>query len=101
MADIKRLNYFTGQFLDAQDFKDEQTYLKEMRWRNNQILFTPGIRVGLAVAVTTDSKGVTLSPGVAFDAQGREIVVSPSTTGQPPLYPVPSDLTGVVSVVIS
>jgi hypothetical protein len=101
MADtIKRLNYFTGQFLDAQDFKDEQAYLKEMRWRDNQILFSPGVRVGLVVVASAAGTGVTVSPGVAFDDQGRELVILPSTTGQPN-YSVPPGMTGTVNVVIS
>jgi hypothetical protein len=100
-ADIKRLNYFTGQFLDAQDFKDEQTYHKEMRWRGNQLLFGRGVSVGLDVNPTADRRAVTVGPGVAFDAEGRELVILPRAAGTPPtLHNVPS-LTGPVNVVIS
>lgn len=100
MADIiKRLNYFTGQFLDAQDFRDEQTYLNEMRWRDNNLLLSAGVRSGLVVAATPDNKGVTVSAGVAFDSLGRELVVPALTP--PPVYAIPAGMTGLVRVVIS
>jgi hypothetical protein len=100
--DIKRLNYFTGQFLDAQDFKDEQTYHVEMRRRANQLLRTPGVISGLQATKTADSKGVTLTPGLALDAQGREVIILPPPAGQPiPVRAVPAGLTGAAIVTIA
>ena len=83
MADIKRLNYFNYQFLVENDFSDEQTYHLGMRRRHNIVLHSWGIADGLAVSKTGD-KEVTISPGLAIDNTGREIVL---------LDPVTVDLT--------
>ena len=70
---IKRLHYFNGQFLKEPDFTDEQTYHLEMRRRHQQHLHTPGIGWGLTVTAGTNK--VTVGPGMAIDALGREIIV--------------------------
>ena len=44
--EIKRLNYFTGQFLEATDFKDEQEYHIRMRRLGNCMLYSAGILDG-------------------------------------------------------
>lgn len=75
MPEVKRLNYFTSQFLVEKDFKDEQAYHVEMRRRHNQALHLFGIAKGLEVSKTGDRQ-VSVSPGVAIDKDGREIVLS-------------------------
>ena len=48
MADAdKRLRYFNGQFLQQEDFADEQTYHLDRQRRHNRDLHTPGIAEGL------------------------------------------------------
>lgn len=74
MDEVKRLNYFDSQFLKQKDFQDEQIYHRNMRYTHNRLLHSWGIADGLIVTKTGD-KGVTISPGVAIDNQGREIVV--------------------------
>ena len=84
---IKRLKYFTGQFLEALDFKAEQDYHVGMRRRGNQSLYRCGILDnGFQVsAVTGDTSKITISPGIGVDGQGREVVVaSPLTASLPP-----------------
>ena len=83
MADIKRLNYFNYQFLVENDFNDEQTYHLDMRRRHNTVLHSWGVADGLGVSKTGD-KEVTISPGIALDNNGREIIL---------LDPVKVDLT--------
>ena len=51
-TDMKRVNYFLGQFLEAQDFLDEQRYHVELRRRRNRLQYGPGILDGLAVTKT-------------------------------------------------
>jgi hypothetical protein len=77
MADpIKRLNYFKHQFLRASDFIDEQKYHMEMRRRHNRTLHTWGIAgSGLKVTFAQGATAVSVSPGMAVDNQGREIVL--------------------------
>src|SRR5262245_11463195 len=84
MADVKRTNYFDRQFLRAGDFQDEQSYHLDQRRRHNRLLHTPGVAEGLVVSGSNGSTSVTVSPGVAVDANGREIVLSdPNTLTMP------------------
>lgn len=69
----KRLNYFDHQFLRVDDFSDEQAYHLGMRRAHNRLLHSPGVAQGLAVA--HDGSTLAVSPGVALDGQGREIVL--------------------------
>ena len=64
---IKRLNYFTGQFLEEPDFKAEQLYHERMRRMLAYATYTPGILNGLAVA-KIDGGHVLVQKGFALDA---------------------------------
>lgn len=74
MADIKRLNYFNSQFLVERDFLDEQSYHITMRRLHNRALRSWGVVNGLNVTKSGDRQ-VSISPGLAVDNAGREIVV--------------------------
>ncbi len=76
---VKRLNYFTHQFLREQDFKDEQDYHVEMRRRHNRLFHSWGIVEGLEVHRKGEHE-ITINPGIAIDGQGREIVLLSSVT---------------------
>jgi hypothetical protein len=76
---VKRLNYFTHQFLREQDFKDEQKYHLEMRRRHNRLFHSWGVAEGLEVQ-RRGEREITISPGVAIDGEGREIVLLTSMT---------------------
>lgn len=82
MADqIKRLNFFKHQFLRASDFIDEQKYHVEMRRRHNRTLHTWGIAGGgLKVTFSQGATAVSVSPGMAIDSQGREIILTADRT---------------------
>jgi hypothetical protein len=77
--DIKRLNYFDHQFLHVQDFIDEQNYHLTMRRLHNRLLHTGGIANGLDVEIKKGANKVTVQPGVAFDIEGREIILGSQT----------------------
>jgi hypothetical protein len=81
--DIKRLNYFTSQFLVEEDFGDEQRYHLEMRRRHNRSLHSWGVADGGLEVTKTAEKGVQVGAGLAIDKEGNEIVL---------LDPVPVDL---------
>ena len=70
----KRLNYYTGQLLDADDFKDEQLYHIDALRSHNRNLHTWGIARGLNVEKIA-TKNVTISMGMAIDGLGRQIVL--------------------------
>jgi Chaperone of endosialidase len=74
--DIKRLNYFTNQFLVQEDFQAEQDYHRRMRHLHNQRSHTPGIVYGLEVTKKENTdRDVIISAGMAIDGDGQEIVV--------------------------
>jgi len=78
MADPpRRVNFFSGMVLTASDLAVEQEYHRGMRYLHNH-LHGHGTVTGLDVTVT--SGGVVVSPGVAIDACGREIVVAQPMT---------------------
>jgi hypothetical protein len=79
---IKRLNYFNGQFLRAQDFTDEQTYHMDQRRRHNRSLHTWGIASGLTLSFLSGATRLTVGQGTAIDGQGREIVLPDDTPTQ-------------------
>lgn len=79
MPDIKRLNYFTSQFLVEQDFNDEQAYHVGMRRRLNRSLHSWGVADSGLVVEKTGPKEVTIGPGMAIDKDGREIVLLSSS----------------------
>ena len=74
MAEIKRLNYFTSQFLIEGDFTAEQAYHMQMRRRHNSVAHTPGVADGLIVQRNSATE-VVISPGTAIDSLGREIAL--------------------------
>jgi hypothetical protein len=78
-----RIRYYDGEFLRAFDFGDEQTYHLEMRRRLNRYLHLYGIAQGLNLVNPTGSMDVTIMPGLAIDAYGREVYVfAPYTMGE-------------------
>lgn len=74
MAEIKRPNYFTFQFLVEKDFDDEQLYHMDMRRRHNRLLHTWGVADGLEVT-RVGANQVRVGAGTAIDRNGKEIVL--------------------------
>ena len=71
----QRLRYFNGQFLEEDDFADEQAYHLNRRRLHNQHLHTSGIIKGLEVH-REDSKRIRVKAGMALDSWGREIILN-------------------------
>jgi hypothetical protein len=72
---FERNNYFTGKRMTTRDFQDEQCYFNEKRWLINRTVHGWGVVCGLDVKPTEDNKGVEVTPGLAIDCCGREILV--------------------------
>src|SRR5512143_736838 len=75
MAEIKRANYFTSQFLEEEDFNDEQAYHLSSRRRHNRVLHTSGVVDGLDVTLVSGTQ-IQVGAGAAIDKDGREIVLA-------------------------
>ncbi len=71
---VKRLHYYDQQFLREPDFTDEQTYHKEMRRMLSAKLHSYGVVEGLAVSKKA-ARTITVSPGMALDFKGQEIIL--------------------------
>jgi len=76
---VKRLNYFKHQFLQEQDFKDEQSYHVSMRRLHTRLFHSWGVADGLVVRKKNERE-ITIEPGIAIDGAGREIVLSEQVT---------------------
>ncbi len=70
---LKRLNYFNGQLLKEDDFKDEQDYNIKALAAHNKNLHSWGIASGLDIKYEKGKKYVTLEKGMAVDRKGRQI----------------------------
>jgi len=75
---VKRVNYFNGEFLRADDFNDEQGYHVRNQRDHARLLHTPGVAEGLEIPDPTipGTTAVTVNAGVAFDALGQRIVLA-------------------------
>ncbi len=69
----RRNNYFYGKLMDELHFRMEQTYINRKRWLLNRLSLGTGVLCGLKVEAKNGQ--VCVSPGVAIDALGREIIV--------------------------
>lgn len=72
-APRRRVNYFDGRLLSAGDLAAEQQYARERTWLHNRMLHGQGVVSGFEVTVQGDD--LVVSPGMAIDGMGREIVL--------------------------
>jgi hypothetical protein len=77
---FERNKYFYGKLLSVRDFEAEQKYGIEKDRLINRLILGEGIVCGLEIQLKPQTEAntlnVTLTPGVALDRSGREIVVS-------------------------
>ncbi|MFH0957129.1 MAG: hypothetical protein V1897_00340, partial [Pseudomonadota bacterium] len=77
---FERNRYFYGKLLTVRDFETEQNYFRGKDALINRIIHGGGIACGLEVTIQEDEPTIDISPGVAIDCCGREIVVQESTS---------------------
>jgi hypothetical protein len=86
-----RNRYFTGKFMNALDFTNEQDYLVKRRWLQNRLFQGWGIACGLGVEHhwlrACQGRWVVIKPGIALDCRGREIIVRNEILYELPLPP--------------
>jgi len=70
---FQRNHYFYGKLLTVRDFEMEQSYFNDKRHLLNRLLHGTGIVCGLHAA-KSGLRGLSVSPGVAIDCDGREII---------------------------
>ena len=72
---FERNNYFHGKLLDVFHFELEQNYLNGKRWLLNRLISGHGVVCGLDVLPARDGRSVYVTPGVALDRAGHELIV--------------------------
>ena len=81
-AALKRPRFFTGKLLTAEDFELEQQYFREKLKRHNRSLHGFGVVSGLKV--TGGPAQISVSPGLALDCEGNEVVIGVVQSIVPP-----------------
>ena len=83
MRFFQRLNYFTGLFTTADDWRKEQAYHIHKHRLHTRGFHSPGIVQGegenLGVTVSDDGKVIVL-PGYAIDTRGRDLYLAEPIT---------------------
>jgi hypothetical protein len=75
----ERNRYFYGLMMDAERFQQDQDYFNHKRWLLNRFVSGTGVVCGLDLTHEKGKSSLTLSPGMAIDRAGHEIIV-PSAT---------------------
>jgi hypothetical protein len=89
LKSFSRPRYFYGQLLDVRHFEAEQEYFKRKLWMLNRMVSGFGVVCGLDVQVGSDGLSVVVTPGLAIDKHGREIVV-PCQSKETKIDPLPA-----------
>ena len=87
-----RNRYFYGKMLDVYHFELEQNYFNSKRWLLNRLVSGYGVVCGLNVLLSSDGKSLYVTPGVAIDKCGHEIVLCQPSVPVP--LPPPSSTAG-------
>lgn len=101
VPELKRLQYFFGQVLSPQDFRDEQTYFREKLKLHNRCLHGFGVVCGLEVVPVRridpcdpepdPHTRVRIRCGLAYDCAGNELVVRRDLIVDLPHQPPPPE----------
>ncbi len=76
---LTRNRYFAGHLLTAEDLENEQSYFVEKNRQHNRLLHGVGVVCGLEVKAAPERSGsVVVSPGIALDCEGRDVLVPKS-----------------------
>jgi hypothetical protein len=72
----ERNRYFTGKYMTARDFREEQRYFLSHHHWHQWTLHGWGIVWGLNVSLDSKTHCLRIEPGMAIDCYGRELVLS-------------------------
>ena len=76
---MQRVYYSEGELLEAKDFIAEQGYFRDMSLQHNSSIFYPGVTSGLwlyFIQADEESFTVCLSPGMALDKYGNQLILT-------------------------
>ena len=72
---FERNNYYYGKCFTVRDLQQEQSYFNDKRYLINRMVLGWGVVCGLDVYWDPKSRNVVVTPGMALDCCGREIVI--------------------------
>ena len=78
--EFQRLKFFHGMLLDDKDLNVEQQYHIEKRKLHNRMLHGWGVVCGLDIEWKAGDNSFIVTPGMALDCHGNEIVVCENVT---------------------
>lgn len=99
---LERVQYWQGQMLRSRDFRDIEAGEAQRRWWHNRALHSAyGVAEGLNCSPYPSDAltGVLVSPGVAYDCFGRELILEKSQIVRLPAN-APLSLTGTISLLM-
>ena len=108
LARPERNRYFYGLMMDAVRFQRDQDYFNLKRRLLNRYVSGVGVLCGLSLTFDAGASTLMLSPGIANDAAGRDILVLADTPVNitmltdakgKPARPVPAGSTLLISIV--
>ena len=74
---FKRINFFKGLFMQAEDWQHEQFFYREKQRFHNMYLHTPGVAFSspgaLQVTAAESGTAVSIASGYAIDGHGRDL----------------------------
>lgn len=85
LSQFERNKYFYGKLMTVRDFETEQSYLNEKRYLLSRLIHGTGVVCGIEVSEPVLDSGkltLKLTPGVAIDCCGREIIVGDDYGGK-------------------
>lgn len=89
-----RNRYFYGKMLDVFHFELEQNYFNSKRWLLNRLVSGYGVVCGLNVLLSSDKKSIYVTPGMAIDRCGHEIILCEPSVQIPLPAPQPAPTGG-------
>jgi hypothetical protein len=77
---LGRVQYWEGQMLRSSDFRDIRRIEEQRRWWHNRAMHRPyGVYQEMRASANLDKsgtmRGINITPGVAYDCFGRELVL--------------------------
>src|SRR5205814_6790670 len=84
---LERIRFFDGQLLAAEDLIALDDSNRQLRWLHNRALHNWGIGVGFDVQGNRGDTAVTVQPGFAIDAIGREVILLETRKAAIPAVP--------------
>ena len=72
----RRVRFFAGRVLTADDLNEEQDYHRQKHRRHVRALHGHGVVDGLHVTIDADGETLTIEPGLAIDPSGNEVCLA-------------------------